>query len=750
MAHADIHPLGGERCLVVTLGGATFAVDAPAAEVQRVLAGLDGRAPASEMLRRLGVDAAYGEVVETLGAERALLDGPAVEHEVDWTRFDGADPAAAGRVELLLAGDAHLVGRLVALLDGRLRTRVVSASGQPALAPERLLAGADAELEPVVVLVRERLDAPWLTAVDEFLGGRGVRWSQLHLQHGHGFLGPAIEPGRTADYRDLLARRRCAVDDTEVFDALLAPSVGAAYLPPPAELAWMLAAYAADLERWIAGAGCRSLSAEVQADPVAMTLTQHWVLPLPDRAPPGELVTSGPLGSTDLLLGERTGIIQRARTIAHHESLPAGLCTVQTHNANMGRVDPEWANDVICGGSTFGDPAQARASSIGESIERYCGNYMGQATLRWASFDELTAAGEEAIDPQTLVLYSERLYDEPGCPFVRFTRDLEVRWVLGAAVADGRPVWLPVTIVFVNWLAAELERRHPLTNYMNFCGVTAGRTMDEAIVSGIEELVERDATMIWWSNAQRLPGVIASADLAGLWDRRSMAAGQRPSLIHLDNEFEIPVMAGVVHNDRDGWLNIGFAARPTPEAAAAKAWTEALTLQEGSRDLNEKDSLIRQAIDWGFAAYQGLKEWRADRRYLDSYRPDFRDCADLMCQQQIFLDPRAVEQVAPYADTDPERDLADLPRLPDRRLATYRERLEGRGFEVFHVDLTTRDVAAAGLCATRVVVPGLVPNWPAAFPMFGGGRVQRVPVDLGWRTDALGEGELNLWPLPHA
>ncbi|MDP2711163.1 MAG: YcaO-like family protein [Solirubrobacteraceae bacterium] len=744
---ADVHPLGDERSLVVTPRGETFSVQAPAEVVDRVLEAFDGSRPIAETLARAGAPAGFAEVVRTLLADGCLREGEPGRHEADWARFESADGSMLANTRLLVVGDAHLAGRLVSLLDGRCETTLMTAEAAPAAAD--VAAAAATAGNAVVVALRDRFDGPWLTALDAALDAARVRWTQFHVDAGRGFFGPAVVPRRTAGYRDLLARRRCAVDEPEIFDALTAPPVGARYEPPLAELSWMLAAFAADVERWVAGVDCLSLSTEVELDPVGMLIDQHWVLPLPSSPLEGELRTSGPR-DTRLLLGERTGIIQRARVIAHHESVPRSLGTVQTHNANMGRIDPEWANDVICGGSAFGDPQAARASAIGESVERYCGNHMGQSELRWASYDELIRAGEEAVDPDGLVLYSDRLYDAPGCPFTRFTRDLQVRWVKGSCVSHDRPVWLPVTLVFVNWLAAELEHRHPLTNYMNFSGIAAGRTLEHALVSGIEELVERDATMVWWMNAEPLPAVRPTAELAALWDARSLEHGQRPSLIALDNEFQIPVVAGVLHNDRDGWLNIGFAARPDPVEAAAKAWTEALTLQEGSRDLAIEDSLIRQAVDWGFASYAGLKEWRADRRYLDDYRGDFRDVTDLMCQQQVFLDRRAVDAVAAWTDVPAQRTFDELPRLPDRSLATYRSRIESRGLEIYYVDLTTPDVAAAGMCAARVVIPGLVANFPAAFPMLGRGRVQQAAVGLGWRSRPLAEDELNYWPIPHA
>jgi ribosomal protein S12 methylthiotransferase accessory factor len=66
------------------------------------------------------------------------------------------------------------------------------------------------------------------------------------------------------------------------------------------------------------------------------------------------------------------------------------------------------------------------------------------------------------------------------------------------------------------------------------------------------------------------------------------------------------------------------------------------------------------------------------------------------------------------------------------------------------VDLTTPDVATTNVRVARVVVPGLVPNLPAAFPPLGGRRVLEAGVALGWRERPMEEAEVNLLPLPHA
>ena len=93
---------------------------------------------------------------------------------------------------------------------------------------------------------------------------------------------------------------------------------------------------------------------------------------------------------------------------------------------------------------------------------------------------------------------------------------------------------------------------------------------------------------------------------------------------------------------------------------------------------------------------RSFKPWRADRRYLDSYRKDMRDCDDLMVQQQVHLDPRAVERVAPLLDRPVTRTLADTPSLPERSPDAYRSALETAGHEVIVVDITSPDVASTG------------------------------------------------------
>jgi ribosomal protein S12 methylthiotransferase accessory factor len=76
---------------------------------------------------------------------------------------------------------------------------------------------------------------------------------------------------------------------------------------------------------------------------------------------------------------------------------------------------------------------------------------------------------------------------------------------------------------------------------------------------------------------------------------------------------------------------------------------------------------------------------------MDEYRKDFRDVHDLMCQQQFFLDPRAIEYVKEWIETAETIDYSQLPTLPERSLSCYQKVVEEKGYEVFFADITTSD-----------------------------------------------------------
>jgi ribosomal protein S12 methylthiotransferase accessory factor len=689
--------------------------------------------------RRFEVDKTPAELRVALADYMAAPDRPA------WPELAAMLREAGG-----IAAPDPVPAPLTVLVDATL-----APIAEALLGAEDIVTALPDDLTPIItsaqgtlVLIRDRFDPALLGHLETLCDTHQIAWTQLHIDLRRGWAGPAIDPTSALRYSDVLTRRLCATQRRELGEALVAPAaIGPLRLPPRETLTWMLGVFLTEVRRWASGRDSALVGNEIELDHDRPALTLHPILPLPNTKTDSHYRNDRITG-TDLLRDSRTGVITNLRTISHHRSLPRELKTVQAEVTDMSRVLP-WAPNTVCGGSVFGDSAAAQASAIGEGVERYCGNVIDKDALVHASWNELVGRDENALDPHSLVLYSAKQHATPGFPFVEFDHDLPVYWSLGTSITTGKPTWVPSSTVYVNWYVGPFADE-PKTNYPFYAGLAAGSSLDDAIRSGLEEIVERDTTMLWWANRHPLPTIEPSHRMHGLFDGLPPEEGQKYWLVHLPNKFGIPVIAGIVEHTVENRFAIGFGARDNAEDAALKAWAEALTLQEISRDLDDPDGRYWNAVRDGVKAQNFMKRWRADRRYIDDYRADFHDVGDLECQMQFYLDTRATETAKKWVLSGESIPLTSIPSLPDRTLRTIQRRIEEHGYEIVVVDITTPDVAASGLRVVRVLVPGLVSNYPAAFPFNGRRRLQDGPVDLGWRTDPLDETELNLHPLPHA
>ncbi|MFC5748803.1 YcaO-like family protein [Actinomadura rugatobispora] len=732
------HPGGG--VVIFTPKGTSYRVKASAEDVIALLEGCDGQRPVHSLPSAAAFGADLHPMLAALCESGVLSMSPPVRDEQDRVRF--ATPEMNGGMaplpELVVVGEGECAA-MVSAADSLVRSAGFGSVRSLAAPAEIATVESD---DTVLLALSDHLDRAFLRDVDRRCRQRSLRWSHFHFERERGWFGPHVDPENGPDAEDLLARRAAAAADPHVLAALDGPPlIGDRYLPPVGELFWMLGAVLTDLGRWVAGLPARGAWHEVELDPVELAVSAHPVLPLPGSSPAASIAAL-PGAPSDLLVDERTGIIRRVVDVEHHPSIPRTLTTVHARTSDVSRVTP-WRNDPVAGGSTFGDRAAAEHAAVGEAVERYCGNVVRHDLVTQASFAELRERGESAVDPRKLVLFSQRMYESPGFPFVPFTADRKVHWVRGRSLTHDVPAWLPASMVYANWHSLSVSEG-PFINPVFYSGIAAGSSLDSALDAALYEVVERHVTMVWWLNAHPVPSVRPTPELEALWSDGTGESPMRHWLIQLPNEFSVPVLAGCVEHAADGLLTIGFAARQDAAEAGRKAWAEALTLHDIARDLARPLGAYRAAAEHGMIDASSLKPARADRRYLDDYRGDFRDVTDLMCQVQVHLDPRAHDLIRPWIDMPAETDLAP-PGPSDLRGA-----VEARGYEVFYADITTADVAAAGLRVVRVLVPGLVPNSPAAFPYLGNGVVQRAAVELGWRSDPLSEDELNLVPMPHA
>lgn len=439
------------------------------------------------------------------------------------------------------------------------------------------------------------------------------------------------------------------------------------------------------------------------------------------------------------LLDARLGLVRSVRLLDRRDDLPSSLCRAQAEVSDSARFS-SWHCDDRSGGFAWDSAAAARGAALGEAVERYSGNLV-PAGLRRASFEDLAQAGEAAIDPESLALFSDHQYATPGFPFVPFTRSLPVLWTQGESLLDGRPMWVPASMVWVTFWTGEPTRHEPKTHATPYAGIAAGPDRLWAETSALFELIERDAASWTWHGGAAIPPVAVPP-----WLRdKVQGPGLRLSFYRLPNPFEVPVLAALAHDEANDLVAMGLAARAEPVAAALKAAAEALQLIITSRILDDPTSPYMRQVQVG-APGLGVKPWRKDRGYRKFYRRDWRDAWDLLCHLQIYHDPRMRSALKDRLGSGPELALQDVIGMGchadqenDIRQELIR-RLAAAGHEPVAVDVTTPDVAPTGLRVVRVVAPGLYGNAPAAFPYLGGPRL----------ASARASGSLCRRPIPYA
>jgi ribosomal protein S12 methylthiotransferase accessory factor len=426
------------------------------------------------------------------------------------------------------------------------------------------------------------------------------------------------------------------------------------------------------------------------------------------------------------LIDPRVGLVRRVVRQATPPELPAAFVAYSADVADARRFAP-WVADRYAFGASFGGDEGARHAALGEAVERYCANAV-PGGLRRASHLDLLAAGEPAVDPAEWVLYAPAQYAASGFPFVPMTADLPLCWVESRDLASGRPVLVPASLAYLNFRHGTYASEPP-TNGVILAGIAAGRGREDAERGAIAEIVERDAVTLWWQRNEPATRVRwqSSRRLRTLLAPRSPASRIAYEVFAIPSEFGVPVIGALLDDPDRGIVTMGSACRADPLAAIAKALSEAIQLRAFSVDLLDADSRIWRGARSGLHDRRCFFPYRADRSYLDCVTEHFAEADDFATHAQLYLDPRMREHLGRITGAEEEIDPSELPGVAGEERAALLRRLTECGRRVLSVDVTTSDIAATGLRVVRVLIPGLYPNAPAAFPFLGGSRLCEPP-----------------------
>jgi len=724
-----VEPLGREGIFLLTetaqvlLRGGLYCALAPL---------LDGRRSADELVDLLDEEASAAEVYYTLA--RLEQQGYVVE-------ADGATPAPEAAFWSALNVDARAPERLSAA--------TVSLATFGAIDP----AEGAAQLAQVGLRVADE-GSLWVALTDDYLreglGELNTRalesrtpWLLVKPVGMRLWVGPLFRPGLTGCWT-CLADRLAANREVERFlqqergTSSPFPTSRAA-LPSTRRLALSMAA--TEAVRWLGGGSTPLEGTVLTLDLPSLETQKHTLTRRPQCRSCGQpgLMQPAPIAlesrkkrfTTDgghrvatpeetiaryaQQISPITGVVSRLERppgaegvlhayVAGHNSA-SSFCGIQMLRRSLRSKS---------GGKGTTD-AQAKASGLCEAIERSSGVLQGDEPRVRASYRGL---GVAAIHPNACMLYSERQYREREQWNARGSR---FNYVPPPLDEEREIDWTPI------WSLTRREFRYLPTAYCygapgsrgeagcwaDSNGNAAGNSLEEAILQGLLELVERDCVALWWYNRLRRPGVdLESFDEPYISQLRDYYRGLGRELWALDitNDLGIPAFAAISRqiDQPSEKIMFGFGAHFDPRIALLRA-------------LTEQNQMIPMVL---FLSSEHAVE--------DTDTLDWLRTATL--ENQPYLVPADGRAVRRAGDDDyvPREDLRD-------DVEAGRKIVEDLGLEMLVLDQTRPDI---GLPVAKVFVPGLRHSWARFAP----GRLYDAPVKLGWLPAPLTEEQLN--PIP--
>ncbi|WP_276271901.1 YcaO-like family protein [Haloarcula litorea] len=369
-------------------------------------------------------------------------------------------------------------------------------------------------------------------------------------------------------------------------------------------------------------------------------------------------------------LDERVGVVGE---VGEAESFPAPYYLASL--SDTGGFSDATASPQAAGVAVDWDTAFMKA--LGESYERYAAGVYRTADLRRGTADDV----DGAVSPSAFVAPDGAA--DAGEP---------LHWAPAERLEKGEQRWLPASVIL--YPPPERAVRPPVTT-----GLGLGSTEREALLSGLTEVIERDAAMLsWYSTVDPLGIAVEDSERFDTLRRRARSEDLDVTTLLLTQDVDVPVVA--VALERDEWprFALGSAADLDPEAAAVGALEEALQNWMELRGMGREEA----------AEADG-----AIGRYAREPGP-----ATALTEPETTV---PLSSVGP--DSVPE-GAAALSALVDRAVEA--------GLSPYATRLTTRDLEQMGFEAVRVCCPTAQPLFFG--DAYFGERARRVPADLGYEA----------------
>ncbi len=376
------------------------------------------------------------------------------------------------------------------------------------------------------------------------------------------------------------------------------------------------------------------------------------------------------------------------------------------------------------------------AMAVLEGLERYAGlkrrRQVGLTRAARADLDPATA-----IDPRLCGVYPDSFYrDNPF--FVPYSDDLEMNWVWGYSLRDRAPRQIPERLVYY----LDDDRA---SNFVQECsnGCATGANLEESILFGLLELIERDAFLIGWYG--KVP--LREIDAATVPSRsvQHMLARMRNTGFDVrlfDNriDIDVPVVTAVAINRNPealGQVTLAAGAALDPVAAVNAALCE---IASYAPSFTERVTVVADQLRPMVHDYHLVRE--LPHHALLFGLPEMRGHLDFL------LGDRRAEPMDVVFDGWDDRRPRTTDLLDDLEYCTGQ--VFDAGHDVLVVEQTSPEQQIVGVRTSCVIAPGLIPidfGWDKQrAPHMA--RLSDALIRAGLRTTPLTPDRMHLVPHP--
>ncbi len=375
---------------------------------------------------------------------------------------------------------------------------------------------------------------------------------------------------------------------------------------------------------------------------------------------------------------------------------------------------------------------EALAATFGEAIERYNAGIYDKRDMIFGSYSEVLQRGHKATDPSTYGLYSHWQHQSDGFGLEPFDKDSKVYWVQGISLVTHEPILIPAAFVYLPYRYDNNETR---INHLTSTGLAFGFSKEEAILSGLHEIIERDSFSIAWLGKLNLPKInFLDSDnenivrLLKAFDKNI----HKYTVFDMTSDLGISAFMGMAkyHEPHLPATAFGAAANIDKNRALYKTLLETAQTSGFARELKKENNKT------------GLKTFEG------SFDDEITNFDDGVLYYSYHKNKKHLDFLIHSDKTRSFSEIADLKK--DSAAASLKllvDRVYQCGFEPVHIDITARDIQTIGAHVVRVVVPGLV-FLPGAhkYRALGNKRIFDVPLKLGFHKTRMDESHINTYP----